>query len=156
VTHWRVEGDVEEVYAILDNPLDFVRWWPAVWLKADLIDSGEQTGVGRQVQFVSRGRLPYVLRWTARTIAKEPPRILAIAASGDFAGEGRWTLSADGPQVDIEYVWSIDANKPLLRYLSFALRPMFAANHRWAMKRGEESLRLELARRRAARGPSVQ
>jgi hypothetical protein len=29
------------------------------------------------------------------------------------------------------------------------LRPIFAANHRWAMARGEESLRLELARRHA-------
>ena len=30
------------------------------------------------------------------------------------------------------------------------LRPLFAANHHWAMRKGEESLRLELARRRAA------
>ena len=29
------------------------------------------------------------------------------------------------------------------------LRPFFAANHRWAMARGEESLALELRRRRA-------
>ena len=29
------------------------------------------------------------------------------------------------------------------------MKPLFEANHRWAMARGEESLRLELARRRA-------
>jgi hypothetical protein len=29
------------------------------------------------------------------------------------------------------------------------LRPLFEANHRWAMSQGETSLRLELARRRA-------
>jgi hypothetical protein len=28
------------------------------------------------------------------------------------------------------------------------MRPAFSANHRWAMRKGEESLRLELARRR--------
>ena len=29
------------------------------------------------------------------------------------------------------------------------MKPIFGANHRWAMARGEESLNLELARRRA-------
>ncbi len=33
--------------------------------------------------------------------------------------------------------------------LSFLLRPVFEANHRWAMAQGETSLKLELARRRA-------
>jgi hypothetical protein len=29
------------------------------------------------------------------------------------------------------------------------MKPLFEANHRWAMAQGEESLKLELARRRA-------
>ena len=44
----------------------------------------------------------------------------------------------------------IRAEKPLLRYLSFLLKPVFSANHRWAMARGEESLRAELGRRAGA------
>ncbi|MEO8745789.1 MAG: hypothetical protein ABI334_01555 [Candidatus Dormiibacterota bacterium] len=35
------------------------------------------------------------------------------------------------------------------RYGTPIFRPIFAANHRWAMARGEESLDLELRRRRA-------
>jgi len=35
----------------------------------------------------------------------------------------------------------------MLRYGSFVFKPIFAANHRWAMAKGEESLRLELERR---------
>ncbi len=46
-------------------------------------------------------------------------------------------------------MWQVRADKPLLRRLSWLLRPVFAANHNWAMARGEESLKLELARRRA-------
>jgi hypothetical protein len=38
----------------------------------------------------------------------------------------------------------------LLRYLSFVFKPLFAANHRWAMAQGERSLRAEMARRRSA------
>jgi hypothetical protein len=33
--------------------------------------------------------------------------------------------------------------------LSPLLKPIFAANHHWAMRMGETSLKLELARRRA-------
>ena len=35
------------------------------------------------------------------------------------------------------------------------MKPIFAANHRWAMARGEQSLRLELARRLAAGNPTI-
>jgi hypothetical protein len=35
------------------------------------------------------------------------------------------------------------------------MKPIFSANHHWAMARGEESLRLELARRHAASDPTI-
>jgi hypothetical protein len=53
----------------------------------------------------------------------------------------------------VTYDWRIVAEKGLLRRLSFVMRPLFGANHRWAMARGEESLRLELARRHAGDDP---
>ena len=54
------------------------------------------------------------------------------------------------PRSSITYDWRVSASKPLLRRLTWLLRPVFSANHRWAMARGEESLRLELRRRRAS------
>ena len=47
------------------------------------------------------------------------------------------------------YDWRIHAEKPLLRTFSFMLKPIFSANHHWAMRMGEQSLKLELARRHA-------
>jgi hypothetical protein len=44
------------------------------------------------------------------------------------------------------YDWKIKTEKPLLRYFSFLMKPLFSVNHRWAMARSEESLKLELAR----------
>ncbi|HVE47076.1 MAG TPA: hypothetical protein VNA57_10080, partial [Acidimicrobiales bacterium] len=70
-------------------------------------------------------------------------------ASGDLEGTGRWTFTQDGPEVAITYDWRVRATKPLLQRLSWLLRPFFAANHLWAMKQGEKSLKLELRRRRA-------
>ena len=46
------------------------------------------------------------------------------------------------------YVWTVQARKPLIRSLSFLLKPVFEANHRWAMARGEEGLTRELLLRR--------
>jgi hypothetical protein len=43
----------------------------------------------------------------------------------------------------------VRADKPLLRYGSLIFKPIFAANHRWAMATGEQSLKLELQRRHA-------
>jgi hypothetical protein len=69
--------------------------------------------------------------------------------AGDLDGTGRWTFAQDGPEAVVTYDWPVAATKPLLRRLTWLLRPVFAANHRWATARGEESLRLELRRRRA-------
>ena len=67
----------------------------------------------------------------------------ALEATGDFVGRGEWTLEQATLHVDLTYDWRIRADKPLLRRLSFLLKPVFAANHYWAMAKGEESLRLE-------------
>jgi hypothetical protein len=60
-----------------------------------------------------------------------------------------WTFEQDGEWVNATYDWKIRAEKPLLRRLSVVLKPLFSANHYWAMEKGEESLKLELARRHA-------
>ena len=75
------------------------------------------------------------------------PSRIALDAWGDLEGDGRWTIAPQGSLVGATYDWRVRADKPLLRYRSFLFSPVFAANHRWAMARGEESLKLELARR---------
>lgn len=146
VTRWRVEGTPEEVFALIDEPLDLPRWWPSVYLAAE----EEQTPRGQVFKLLTKGWLPYTLRWQFRRTEKARPERIALEAWGDFVGRGVWTFRADGPFVDVVYDWEVRADKPLLRSLSFLLRPIFAANHRWAMAKGEESLKLELVRRRAA------
>ena len=63
-----------------------------------------------------------------------------------FSGRGIWTFEQDGDWVNAAFDWRLRAEKPLLRYLSFLLKPLFRANHRWAMARGREGLQKELAR----------
>jgi len=142
ITRWRVKASAEDVFAIISEPLEYPRWWPAVYLSA------ESLGEGR-VRFHTRGWLPYTLWFESTVTEKDRPRRLAMRATGDFDGRGIWSFVEDGDYCDITFDWKLTARKPLVAALSFALKPMFEANHRWAMARGEESLLLELARSRA-------
>jgi hypothetical protein len=101
------------------------------------------------IDLYTKGWLPYTLRWQFRVTESRYPYGFTLEAWGDFNGRGIWTFEQDGEYVNITYDWKIVADKPLLRDLSFIMKPIFAANHQWAMEKGEESLLLELARRRA-------
>lgn len=149
VTHWRVRANIEEVWAILSDAPGLARWWPSVYLDVRELQPGDEDGIGRVVELYTKGWLPYTLRWRFRVVEAHRPRGFAIQAFGDFDGRGVWTLEQDGEWATVRYDWQIRATKPLLRSSSFLFKPIFAANHRWAMARGEESLRLELARRHA-------
>ena len=150
VTDWRVAGRSEDVAAVLSDPLDLPRWWPSVYLEARELEAAGPDGTGQVVDLLTRGRLPYTLRWQFRVTEADPPGRLGLTAWGDFSGEeGLWTIAQQGPDVTLRYDWRVRAEKPLLRRLSWLLRPLFAWNHRWAMAQGEASLRREMARRRA-------
>jgi hypothetical protein len=88
------------------------------------------------------------LRWQYRVTEVNFPSGFSLEAWGDFAGRGVWKFEQEGGDTRVTFDWKIRADKPLLRYLSFLLKPIFSANHRWAMAQGEKSLRAELARRR--------
>ena len=150
ITHWRLQGSQDEVTAIIGNAPDLARWWPSVYLEVHELETGDERGAGKVVSLYTKGWLPYTLRWQFRVTESRPPDGFTLVASGDFKGRGIWSFAQEGDWVNATYDWEIEAEKPLLKYLSFLVKPLFAANHRWAMAQGEESLKLELARRHAA------
>ena len=149
-THWRVQSTCQEISDILGDAPDLARWWPSVYLDVQELEPGDANGIGKVVSLYTKGWLPYTLRWQFRVTDNRSPYGFSLEAWGDFVGAGDWTFEQDGQWVNITYEWRIRAEKPLLRYLSFILKPIFSANHHWAMRQGEMSLQRELARRRAA------
>jgi hypothetical protein len=149
VSTWRVEGTRGEVADILRDPLTLPRWWPAVYLAVEELQPPDVHGVGQRVRLRTKGWLPYTIDWEFVATESQYPNRFAIEAFGDFVGRGVWTIEQDGVFVNAIYDWRIRAEKPLLQRLSPYLRPLFEANHRWAMSQGEASLQLELMRRRA-------
>ena len=112
-----------------------------------VLDPGGRDGAGRRVALHTRGRLPYTLRWQARMVEDRRPHGWTIEATGDLVGRGVWRLEQRGELVAVRYDWQVAVEKPLLRPLTPILRPVYAANHRWAMARGFEGLN------RGARAP---
>jgi len=149
ISRWRVEGTCGEVADVLGDPLSLPRWWPSVYLDVWEVRPPDANGLGRRVKLHTKGWLPYTLRWEFEVTEDRYPYGSTLVATGDFDGRGEWTFAQDGRFVNITYDWRLRAEKPLLRRLSVLMKPLFEANHRWAMARGEESLILELARRRA-------
>jgi len=154
ISKWRVKSTKEEVYDVLGDANGLARWWPSVYLDVKVIKPGDALGVGKIVELYTKGWLPYTLRWSFEVVAVDKPNGFTIVPYGDFEGRGIWTFEQDKNDpsyCNIVYDWKIKAVKPLLRKLTFLIRPIFSANHLWAMKKGEQSLRLELQRREAQR-----
>ncbi|QHW01132.1 polyketide cyclase [Spirosoma endbachense] len=148
ITHWHVAALSEEVYRTLEDIDALARWWPAVYLDVKVLEKGQPGGVDKVVELYTKGWLPYTLRWKFRVTKTSVPTGFALEAFGDFVGRGIWTFTGEGSGTHITYDWLIEAEKPLLKKLSFLLKPIFSMNHEWAMRKGLESLQLELRRRK--------
>ena len=112
VTHWQVEGDVQEVSDILEDVPSLARWWPSVYLDVNILEPGDERGVGKVVSLYTKGWLPYRLRWQFRVTESRAPYGSTLEAWGDFKGRGIRTLEQGGPMVDVTYDWKIRADKP--------------------------------------------
>lgn len=151
ITKWQMPASQELVYRTLEKVEDLTDWWPSVYLDIKVLEKGQPGGVGKVVELYTKGWLPYTLRWKFKVTQTEFPKGFALKAFGDFVGEGVWTFEQKSGNgiCDVTYDWKIAAEKPLLRALSGVMKPIFSANHHWAMRKGAESLRLELQRRQA-------
>lgn len=152
VDRWRVKGTVKEVAAIIFDGTTYIKWWPSVYREAFEVVPPDKYGVGRVVEFYEKSLLPFTIRWQAKIVAADLPYRIEIKPSGAFIGRGKWKLEQDGVYVNAVLDWRVFPQKRIVRWASKylpILKPLFRLNHNWALRKGEESLRLELARRHA-------
>jgi hypothetical protein len=149
VTNWSVEGTLATVNSILRDVESFPRWWRPVYVLAQVIEAGEPDGVGRRVQFTTRGFLPYVLHWELRVVQSHEPYGFGFTARGDLTGTGSWKLWQDHDRVRLQLEWNVRAEKTTVRAIARVSRTLVATNHSWAMAKGQEGLAAEILRRSA-------
>jgi Polyketide cyclase / dehydrase and lipid transport len=135
---WVVPHPIERVYAVIGEPLRYPEWWPDVFLEAR--GDGGPPAPGNTVAVVARGFLPYRLRFSLETAEVDPPTRITSSLHGDFEGTGEWRLSHNGNATIAELDWRPIVNKPGVKHLTPALRPLFRANHNWTMNRGQQRI----------------
>lgn len=133
VTHWRIKGPIRTVFAILKDGKNYAKWWRPAYV------SSEEVSPNRVLSLV-RARLPYTLTFVTEPVREIPPHEFEILAAGELAGTGLWRLEESGDWVDIDFLWNVRAEKPLVRWLSLFLKPLFKWNHDWVMRAGERGL----------------
>lgn len=151
VTRWHLPGTPEEISALLGDVQTMLRIWPALYSRAQEVQPGDERGVGRVVHVATKGHLPYTLRWSFKVTESWHPYGYSLDAWGDMEGTGVWTMEPDAEGTRVTYDWRVKTNKPLLRWLSPILKPLFKRNHDGVMAAGEAGLRRELQRLHAAR-----
>ena len=143
---WFVPAEAAEVYAVLADPGLLCEWWQGVYLELTPLDGATGARVGNRYQVVARGFLPYRIRMILETAVLDRPRQVSVRMEGDLCGTWTATLHPVALGTRVEIVQECLAGKPLLRWFSPLLRPLFAWNHRWTTPRGEQGLTRYLER----------
>jgi uncharacterized protein YndB with AHSA1/START domain len=135
---WDVEAPQEAVFEALADARTYPEWWRPVYIEVEG-DEGPGPEVSTRQHF--KGKLPYTLKTTSTITAFDPPTHFQVEVVGDLTGTGRWTLTPNaGGGVHVRFDWIVHADRPLLRYLTPILRPIFRWNHNWSAARAKEGL----------------
>jgi uncharacterized protein YndB with AHSA1/START domain len=139
LTTWCLDAPIERVFEAIDDAAAWPRWWKGV-TRADLVEEGDEDGVGRLWRFTWRSRLPYDLSFYSRVVRREPPHLLEGHADGELIGVGRWRLY-DGPGgTAVVYEWDVRTSRAWMNRAAPVARPLFAWNHDAVMRQGAEGL----------------
>jgi hypothetical protein len=153
VNTWRVLGPIDEVAAVLATAESYPRWWPASTSPSSR--SATKAG-GERRRIRSQGFCRYAIEFVTRVVDEAAADRLS---SRREARCGPRRLAARRPTaewVDIVYRWQVTGQQDAVAATSWALRPLFEANHTWRCAAARSASSLELARRRAdERRPSA-
>ncbi len=149
LNRWIIDGSLEEVSAVLSDPGLTTEWWGCAHSASEVIEAGEADGRHRVIRFIAHGWLPYSLQYLFRVSDTDSCHGFIMEAAGDFRGTAECRVhQEDEGHVSLDFIWMVEVAHPLIRHFSFLLRPLFASNHFWVMRRGREGLQLEVRRRR--------
>ena len=135
---WDVDAPQEATFNALADARTYPEWWKPVYIE---VEGDCEPAVGCQTRQHFKGKLPYTLKTTSEIVKYDPPNHFQVEVVGDLTGTGKWTLTpAENGKVHIRFDWIVHADRPLLRYLTPILRPIFRWNHNWSAARAKEGL----------------
>ena len=126
------------VFEVLGDAGTYPEWWKPVYHRRQ---GGGSPGVGRIVHQHFRGPLPYTLEDSGRDRPLRTPSDNRVTCGRRPFRTAVWTITPRNGGSHVRFDWTTTADRPLLRYLSPLLRPLFRWNHNWAAKRAMEGPR---------------
>jgi hypothetical protein len=145
VSSWHVPGTPQDVWdAVVKRPQEWPSWWPAV-KRAEVVEPGDDDGVGRRTRYLLRAPLGYRLAVRTRIVEAVPPRLVVVEVVGQLAGSGRWELVPEPGGVRIDQLWAVTTGRWWMRLLGPVAAPAFRWSHDRAARRGEQGLARWLA-----------
>jgi len=138
VTTWCLDAPIDRVFSAIEDSARWPEWWRGV-RSAELLEDGDENGVGRLWRYVWRSRLPYNLEFDSRVTRLERPWLMEGQAEGELTGIGRWRLF-EGRGTAVVYEWNVRTSRSWMNALAPVARPVFAWNHDVVMRQGAEGL----------------
>lgn len=139
VTTWRIAAPLSEVCDAVSQCDHWPRWWRGVE-RVEVIEPGDERGIGSLRRFTWRGRIPYRLNFDVRVTRIVPLTLLEGHASGEVEGVGRWCFAHDGHATTVRYEWRVRSNRTWMSLLAPFARPLFKWNHDQVMRQGAEGM----------------
>lgn len=140
VTRWRVEAPIDLVFDTIADSARWPSWWRGV-RSTQLLERGDESGLGATYRFDFRSALPYSMVFDMRVTEIDRPRSLVGESSGELIGIGRWTLTPDGPdRTLLRYDWHVRPAAWWMNALAPVARRVFTWNHDVIMDWGREGL----------------
>lgn len=138
IDEWDVDAPQQAVFAALADATTYPEWWTPVYIA---VEADGPLGLGQVSRTEFKGRLPYHLKTRSEIVAYAPPKQFEVEVVGDLTGRGVWTVSErEGGGTHVHFDWRVIADRPLLRYLTPVLRPLFRYNHNWSIERAIDGL----------------
>jgi hypothetical protein len=141
------EGEV--AYQYIKQIEAYPRWWGQVYKKIEMLQDAPPDAAGARYRVRVGGFLPYSLTIENEITFVDRPNRIDFAASGDLEGKGTWLFKPVAEGTEITFDWRVAANKAMISALSFLLKPLFRANHRYCIKRANEGIRHDLQQQKS-------
>jgi uncharacterized protein YndB with AHSA1/START domain len=136
---WDVDAPQEAVFRALADARTYPIWWTPTYREVEA-DGPPAVGCASRQKF--KAKLPYTLSTVSTIVRLEPPREFEVQVDGDLRGRGVWTLTPTDGKVHLGFDWRVHADRPLLRFLTPVLLPVFRWNHNAAITRAIVGLEL--------------
>ena len=137
ISNWHVAAPTDAAFDCLSDPAALSDWWPG--FRTARTETAP-TPVGRAARIEVRSIPPIVLRFELRIVSAAQNQELGAVARGDLEGSARVQFGAAETGTRITFDWDVTLERPWLRPLSSALRPLFVFSHELMMRRGERGL----------------